>query len=185
MKRFLALASLVLLGAGISGATKTVSNASGILTGAIAQSKLCEHQTLKVALDEEGRPKGLWSEDKDGKDVLAKLMSGDKHYLRALNQLEGAIEGESTDGKFRRIRAGLMEELPYSKWGFTFLKLRTLDLTLEQRLEDGKWVPEHFKLTIKYWQGLIGIGSIVHDKYKASFKCDASRASHFVIKKVL
>lgn len=155
MKRLLAIAGICVLGAGILHAAGT-SSISEIFVQAITETRGCEVSSGSQANDE--------------KEVMEKIANRDPRYMRAINALKGFIE--DADGE-RRITAGLTEEIPYNRWGFTVVKLRMLDVTFEQRRASDKWLPTFLEIEIKYWRGLGPLGAVVHNKYKISFKCDA------------
>ncbi len=171
MRGFLALLSMMLLGAGTPHATETSAKTAEVLTGAIAEAKLCEYTMLKVALDDDGNPKGPpVVEDKEGQNVLKKLASGDKNYLRAFNKLRGTVSLDTENGT-RRIDASLAEEIRYTWKIILSIKLQELNVVLDQRLQEDKWLPTFFELKIKYWVGR-GVGITVYEKYRAELHCD-------------
>lgn len=174
MRKFLALVSVCSLGVGISHAQELSSIPAEVLTGAIAQAKLCTFTTLKISLDDTGKEKGKWTEPKEVGDVLEKFVRGDKDYVRPLSHMRGSSLLDPTTNSSRRIKAELTEELLYSRIGFTYLKLRELTIILEQVLRGEKWFPSDFELSIKYWVGVIRIGPTYHDKYKAKFDCSVA-----------
>lgn len=170
MRRFLVLIGVSFLSIGISHAQEQSLGVETFLLAA-KQARLCTYKVEKIELDDNGTEKGEWGEDtKNRGDILAKILSGNKNYLRAVGSLKGSIWVDPADSARMLIDAELPSEL-----GFPLVKLRQLTVNLEQRRHGETWLPSRFEATVKYWVGFI-FGFTTFEKYRAAIDCSEVHA---------
>lgn len=176
MRRFLVLLAASWLSVGTSLAQELTPKSTEVFMSALAQVKLCTYETLIASLDDHNQRKGEWSKPEGKRDVVGKIMSGDKNYVRPLNYLQIVSFDESADN-FRHLKVELTEEVPYeNRFGMTYFKLRQLDITFDQALHGENWLPTLFEVKVKYWVGAFKIGLTMHDVYETNFDCSLRAA---------
>ena len=164
MNRFLVLVSVSLLSAGISRA----QTPKEVLFQAAANARHCSYKPEKIALDNDGNEKGVWKESQDDSEVLEKLASGNKGYMRALNSLQERRWLISEAGDSMEFEAAVPEELFYGPFGLIF-RLYDFRILLKQNMRNGEWLPTFFEITIRYRF----LGILTHEKQRGDVDCSA------------